>query len=76
MISLDADVGKGSPVEEGDVDARMWIRIEEVRSSMSLIRQMLKLLVPGLLMSAMPKARAGEGAEDGIEFVRRRRSNV
>ncbi|MEP7173556.1 MAG: NADH-quinone oxidoreductase subunit C [Aestuariivirga sp.] len=48
--------------EEGDVDARVWIRIEEVRSSMALIRQMLKLLVPGPVMSAMPKARAGEGA--------------
>jgi Ni,Fe-hydrogenase III large subunit len=47
---------------EGDVDARVWVRIEEVRSSMALIRQMLKLLIPGALMSAMPKARAGEGA--------------
>jgi Ni,Fe-hydrogenase III large subunit len=46
----------------GDVDARVWVRIEEVRSSMALIRQMLKLLVPGPLMSAMPRARAGEGA--------------
>ncbi|MBK5265782.1 MAG: NADH-quinone oxidoreductase subunit C [Alphaproteobacteria bacterium] len=47
---------------EGDVDARVWIRIEEVRSSIALIRQMLKLLAPGPLMSPMPKARAGEGA--------------
>lgn len=48
--------------KEGDVDARVWVRIEEVRSSLALIRQMLKLLVPGPLMSSMPKARAGEGA--------------
>ncbi len=48
--------------EEGDVDARVRVRIEEVRSSMALVRQMLKQLVPGPLMSAMPKARAGEGA--------------
>jgi Ni,Fe-hydrogenase III large subunit len=47
---------------EGDVDARVWIRIEEVRSSIVLIRQMLKLLVPGPLMSPSPKARTGEGA--------------
>lgn len=47
---------------EGDVDARVWVRIEEVRSSMALIRQMLNLLVPGPHMSAMPKSRAGEGA--------------
>jgi Ni,Fe-hydrogenase III large subunit len=46
----------------GDVDARVWVRIEEVRSSMALIRQMLKLLVPGPLMSVMPRARASEGA--------------
>ena len=48
--------------EEGDVDARVWVRIEEVRSSMALIRQMLKLLAPGPVMAPMPKARAGEGA--------------
>ncbi len=48
--------------EEGDVDARVWVRIDEVRTSMALIRQMLKLLVPGPLISAMPKARVGEGA--------------
>jgi Ni,Fe-hydrogenase III large subunit len=47
---------------EGDVDARVWIRIEEVRSSIALIRQMLKLLAPGPLMSPMPKARTSEGA--------------
>ncbi len=47
---------------EGDVDARVWIRIEEVRSSIALIRQMLSLLTPGPLMSPMPKARANEGA--------------
>ena len=47
---------------EGDVNARVWIRIEEVRSSVALIRQILKLLVHGPLMSPLPKARAGEGA--------------
>ena len=47
--------------KEGDVDARVWIRIEEVRSSIALIRQMLNLLVPAHYV-AQPKARAGEGA--------------
>ena len=47
---------------EGDVNARVWIRIEEVRSSMALIRQMLKELVPGPMMSPMPAAGGGEGA--------------
>jgi Ni,Fe-hydrogenase III large subunit len=47
---------------EGDVNARVWIRIEETRSSIALIRQMLKLLAPGHLISPMPKSHAGEGA--------------
>jgi Ni,Fe-hydrogenase III large subunit len=47
---------------EGDVDARVWIRIEEVRSSMALIRRMLKTLAPGSIMSPMPKGHGGEGA--------------
>lgn len=47
---------------EGDVNARVWIRIEEVRSSMGLIRQMLTLLAPGPIRSPIPKARTGESA--------------
>ena len=31
----------------GDVDARVWVRIEEVRSSIALIRQLLRELKPG-----------------------------
>ena len=48
--------------DEGDVNARVWVRIEEVRSSVALIQQMLKQLAPGILMSPMSKARASEGA--------------
>ena len=47
---------------EGDVNARVWIRIEEVRSSLALIRQLLKELAPGPLLAAMPKLRAAAGA--------------
>lgn len=46
----------------GDVDARVWVRIEEVRSSIALIRQMLKQLTLGPIVSAMPELGAGEGA--------------
>jgi Ni,Fe-hydrogenase III large subunit len=47
---------------DGDVDARVWVRIEEVRSSIALIRQLLKDLPPGPLMSPSPAMAAGEGA--------------
>lgn len=46
--------------EAGDVDARVWIRIEEVRSSLSLTRQMLRELRPGAVMAEAPGLRAGE----------------
>ncbi|MBI2717896.1 MAG: hydrogenase expression protein HypE [Rhizobiales bacterium] len=39
---------------EGDVNARVWIRIDEVRSSFDLIRQLLKLLEPGPTHNPVP----------------------
>jgi Ni,Fe-hydrogenase III large subunit len=48
--------------DAGDVDARVWVRIEEVRSSMALIRKMLRHLAPGPIASPMPEAGAGEAA--------------
>ena len=49
----------------GDVDARVWVRIEEVRSSIALIRQLLLELKPGPVLSAMPAPRAAEAAIEG-----------
>jgi Ni,Fe-hydrogenase III large subunit len=49
------------PVRDaGDVDARVWIRIEEVRQSLALVRQMLDSLPDGPLRLE-PVAGAGEG---------------
>jgi Ni,Fe-hydrogenase III large subunit len=48
--------------DEGDVDARVWIRIEEVRSSAALIRELLKSLEPGAHATPMPPLKAGAGA--------------
>jgi Ni,Fe-hydrogenase III large subunit len=45
---------------DGDVDARVWVRIDEVRSSLSLIRQMLRDLRPGAIAEALPPPQAGE----------------
>jgi len=47
---------------EGDVNARTWIRIEEVGQSIGLIRSLLELLEPGPLRSELPIASACEGA--------------
>lgn len=46
----------------GDVDARVWVRIEEVAQSRAIIAQLLDALEPGPVMAAAPAMRAGEGA--------------
>lgn len=46
--------------QEGDVNARLWVRVDEVHSSIDLIRQLLHHLEPGPLTAPMPEARAGE----------------
>ena len=53
---------------EGDVNARVWVRIEEVRSSIALIRQMLADLAPGPLTAPMPDRRACEAAAMAESF--------
>ena len=47
-------------LHEGDVDARIWIRIREVEQSLALVEQLLDALPSGELRVATP-ARAGEG---------------
>ena len=46
----------------GDVDARLWVRVAEVRSSVDLVRQLIHLLEAGPIHAPMPRARAGEAA--------------
>jgi Ni,Fe-hydrogenase III large subunit len=48
---------------DGDVDARVWVRIEEVRQSLSLMVQILERLPSGGLRSvvASPPSTGGEG---------------
>ncbi len=45
---------------EGDVNARVWIRIEEIRTSLALIARILDALPRGPLTVPVPE-RAGEG---------------
>lgn len=46
----------------GDVDARIWIRIDEIYQSCSIIRQLLDRLKPGPVQTKRPRAREAEGA--------------
>jgi Ni,Fe-hydrogenase III large subunit len=49
-------------MNEGDVNARVWIRVREVEQSLSLIEQILDLLPEGSLLALMPnRADAREG---------------
>ncbi len=47
-------------LQEGDVNARVWIRIREVEQSLALIEQILAGLPGGAIRTEIPH-RAGEG---------------
>jgi Ni,Fe-hydrogenase III large subunit len=47
-------------LEESDVNARVWVRIHEIRQSLSLLEQILERLPEGAIRTAVPGA-AGEG---------------
>ena len=59
--------------DAGDVDARLWVRIEEVRKSIRLIRAVLGALTPGPVLAALPPA--GEMRE-GASLVEAFRGDV
>jgi Ni,Fe-hydrogenase III large subunit len=48
--------------EAGDVDARVWVRIEEIAQARAIIAQLLDRLAPGPTRGAEPALKAGEGA--------------
>jgi Ni,Fe-hydrogenase III large subunit len=48
--------------EDGDVNARAWIRINEVTQSVAVLRQLFDRLEPGPVRTEWPALRAGEGA--------------
>jgi Ni,Fe-hydrogenase III large subunit len=48
--------------DDGDVNARLWIRVREIEQSLSLIEQSLDTLPQGALRAALPKpGRVSEG---------------
>src|SRR5512140_493623 len=62
-------------LQEGDVDARIWIRIREVDQSMALIDQILRELPPGPLCSA-PAVQPQQEASEGVALVEGFRGDI
>ncbi len=63
-------------LEEGDVNARVWIRIREVEQSLALISQILARLPEGPLTCDLPRG-AGEGpGSEGMALVEGFRGDV
>jgi Ni,Fe-hydrogenase III large subunit len=48
--------------QQGDVDARAWIRADEVTQSIAMIRRLLDRLEPGPIHAEIPAAADSEGA--------------
>jgi Ni,Fe-hydrogenase III large subunit len=61
--------------EEGDVDARVWIRIREAEQSMSIIDQILQRLPSGPVSNPLPLQSAAQ-AREGVALVEGFRGDV
>ena len=62
-------------LEEGDVDARVWIRIREVEQSISIIDQILRRLPSGPISNPLPPQSATQ-AREGVALVEGFRGDV
>ena len=61
--------------EDGDVDARVWVRILEVEQSLGLVTQLLDALPGGAIARGIDLSRATDGAE-GLSLVESFRGDV
>jgi len=61
--------------QQGDVDARVWVRIEEVHQSVALIEQILERLPSGALLASAAQPTAHGGIE-GLALVEGFRGDV
>jgi len=59
---------------EGDVNARIWIRIREVEQSLDLIGQILKRLPAGRFRVSLPKP--GRASREGVALVEGFRGDI
>lgn len=72
-----AELSFVTPVrEDGDVDARVWIRIEEVQQSVALIDQILARLPEGPLTVDMMRTGGSETDREGASLVEGFRGDV
>jgi Ni,Fe-hydrogenase III large subunit len=62
--------------QEGDVDARVWIRIDEVRQSVALIEQILAKLPDGPLRADMSGIARGRADREGMSMVEGFRGDI
>jgi Ni,Fe-hydrogenase III large subunit len=60
-------------LEDGDVNARVWVRIREVEQSVSLIRQILQNLPDGPVWVSLPTA---NGVREGLAIAEAFRGDV
>jgi Ni,Fe-hydrogenase III large subunit len=61
--------------KEGDVNARVWIRIGEVEQSLALIAQLLDQLPAGAVAAALPGG-AGAAPREGLALVEGFRGDI
>jgi Ni,Fe-hydrogenase III large subunit len=61
--------------QEGDVDARVWVRINEVAQSLALIEQILDRLPAGAIRTDIGRATGGDSVE-GLALVEGFRGDV
>jgi Ni,Fe-hydrogenase III large subunit len=62
--------------EEGDVDARVWIRIREVEQSLALIEQIIDRLPQGPVCRAFDHAEHAQGDREGLSLVEGFRGDI
>jgi Ni,Fe-hydrogenase III large subunit len=60
-------------LQEGDVNARVWVRIREIEQSLGLIEQILARLLEGPIKAEVPNA---DGIREGLALVESFRGDV
>ena len=64
-------------LQEGDVNARVWIRVREVEQSLSLVEQMLGRLPAGSIRAEVAAAdNAADGPREGMALVEGFRGDI
>jgi Ni,Fe-hydrogenase III large subunit len=71
------DIAFEVPVrEQGDVDARVWVRIDEVKQSLAIIRQCLDRLPEGPVLSSSAALASASGPREGVSLIESFRGDV